>query len=284
MVHIWYNHGMEPGYGLSQELEIATTLARAAGRRVWSFRRREFDVYDKEDGEPVTEADLAASRLIVGGLQEAFPDDDVLSEEESGRSQGAERRWIVDPLDGTRDFIDDTGDFVVMIGLCISGRPVLGAVHHPPTDQLYRGTQEHGLERLSGDDSAGPRLRMTPVTDPSALRLVVSRSHYDLWFDGVKARLGITGDHRRGSVGLKVTLLAAGEFDLYLHRRGLKIWDTCAPQALLEAAGGRMGTLHGAELDYSADSIRLAHGMLATEAGVFDEVVSRLAELVTEEK
>jgi 3'(2'), 5'-bisphosphate nucleotidase len=275
---------MERRIDLSRELEVATSLARAAGRQVWRYRRREFDVYDKEDGEPVTEADLASSRLIVAGLREEFPDDDVLSEEEPERSRGADRRWIVDPLDGTRDFIDDTGDFVVMIGLCIGGRPVLGVVHHPPTDQLYRGTREHGLERLSGEDSTGPRLRMASCSDTSALRLVVSRSHYDPWFDGVKARLGITGDHRRGSVGLKVTLLAAGEFDLYLHRRGLKIWDTCAPQALLEAAGGRMTTLGGEELDYTGDSVRLAHGMLATHSTVLDEVVSRLAELVTEEE
>lgn len=257
------------------ELEVASTLARRAGGHIYEVKKKGYEVFDKEGGEPVTEADVAASHIIVRGLREAFPGDIVVSEEAEGHVIPARGRcWVVDPLDGTQDFIDDTGDFVVMIGLCVDGRPVLGAVHHPPEDRLYRGGPGLGLQRLDGE-APGPFLTMTPPTSLAALRLVASRSHRDTYVDEAKARLGITTEGNRGSVGLKVTLLAAGLYDLYLHRRGLKVWDTCAPEALLLAAGGRMGTLGGAPLSY-AGTVRHEAGLLATHASVFDEVAALL--------
>lgn len=266
---------------MARELSVATALARRAGRKVRTLWRTDIDVRDKGGGDPVTEADLAAQAIIVDGLREAFPDDTVLSEEAPGSLPARGRCWVVDPLDGTSDFVDGIEDFVVMIGLCVDARPALGAVHHPPSDALYRGGRGLGLERLDGDADTGVSLRMQPPADLAALRLVVSRSHYDTWFDEVRARLGLQAPGRRGSVGLKVTLLAAGQHDLYLHRYGLKVWDACAPQALLEAAGGRMGTLAGGELDYGSGDVRLTSGLLATHASVFEAVVERLGALVT---
>lgn len=262
----------------SHELEVASILARSAGRHIRQVRQKGYNVFDKEGGEPVTEADLASSRIILAGLREAFPKDVLVCEEVEGHhipSQG--RCWVVDPLDGTRDFIDDTGDFVVMIGLCIDGRPVLGVVYHPPEDMLYRGGTELGLQRLDGQDH-GTWLEMTPPAALSALRLVASRSHRDSYVDEAKARLGITVEGNRGSVGLKITLLAAGSYDLYLHRHGLKVWDTCAPEALLLAAGGRMGTLAGDPLTY-AGVVRHQDGILATHGSVFGEIATLLREL-----
>ncbi|MDY0000923.1 MAG: 3'(2'),5'-bisphosphate nucleotidase CysQ [Polyangia bacterium] len=260
---------------LEEELRVASELARRAGAHIHEIKRGGYAIGDKEGGEPVTDADLASSRIIVQGLKEAFPVDTVVSEEAEGHVIPAEGRcWVVDPLDGTQDFIDDTGDFVVMIGLCVDGRPVLGAVHHPPEDRLYVGGPGLGLRRFDGE-SPGPLLTMTSPASLSALRLVASRSHRDAYLDEAKARLGITGEDNRGSVGLKVTLLAAGQYDLYLHRRGLKVWDTCAPEALLLAAGGRMGTLGGEPLSY-AGTVRHEGGMLAAHASVFDEVARLL--------
>lgn len=260
-----------------RELEVAASLARRAGRHIYEVKQSGYAVYGKEGGEPVTEADVAASQIIVSGLREAFPGDVVVSEEAEGHViPAAGRCWVVDPLDGTQDFIDDTGDFVVMIGLCVDGRPVLGAVHHPPEDTTYRGGPGlgPGLQRMDGE-TPGPWLTMATPGAVSDLRLVVSRSHRDRYVDEAKSRLGITREAGRGSVGLKVTLLAAGCYDLYLHRVGLKVWDTCAPEALLAAAGGRMGTLAGAPLQY-AGAVRHTEGMLATHAAVFDEVARQL--------
>jgi 3'(2'), 5'-bisphosphate nucleotidase len=265
---------------LAREIAVATTLARRAGRKVQTLWRQDIDIRDKGGGEPVTEADLAAQSIIVEGLAEAFPDDAVLSEEAPGSLPAQGRCWVVDPLDGTSDFVDGIEDFVVMIGLCVDGQPVLGAVHHPPSDALYRGGHGLRLERLDRDADAGVELRMKAPADLAALRLVVSRSHYDPWFDEVRGRLRLGEPGRRGRVGLKVTLLAAGEHDVYLHRYGLKVWDACAPQALLEAAGGRMGTLDGGVLDYGGGDVRLTRGLLATHASVYDEVVVRLGDLV----
>jgi len=271
---------MKSTLNLARELAVATTLARRAGRKVRTLWRQDIDVRDKGGGDPVTAADLAAQEIIVGGLREAFPDDAVLSEEAPGDLPPRGRCWVVDPLDGTRDFMDGIEDFVVMVGLCVDGRPVLGAVHHPPTDALYRGGAGMNLERLDGDADAGVTLAMRAPAGLESLRLVVSRSHYDPWFDEVRGQLGLGEPRRHGSVGLKVTLLAAGVHDLYLHRHGLKVWDACAPQALLEAAGGRMGTLDGGELDYGGGDVRLTRGLLATHASVFEAVVERLGSLV----
>jgi 3'(2'),5'-bisphosphate nucleotidase len=271
---------MNPTPDLTMELDVATRLARRAGRKVRTLWRQDIIVRDKGGGDPVTEADMAAHSIIVEGLQSAFPDDAVLSEEAPGSLPPRGRCWVVDPLDGTSDFVDGIEDFVVMIGLCVDGRPVLGAVHHPPSDALYRGCTGTGLERLDRDADTGEPLRMQPPAGLDSLRLVVSRSHYDPWFDEVRGQLGLGEPGRHGSVGLKVTLLAAGEHDLYLHRHGLKVWDACAPQALLEAAGGRMGTLDGGVLEYGSGDVRLTRGLLATHASVFDAVVKRLGSLV----
>ncbi len=274
------SEAMESTPDFSRELAVATKLARRAGRKVRTLWRQDIEVRDKGGGDPVTEADLAAQAIIVEGLSEAFGDDAILSEEAPGTLPAQGRCWVVDPLDGTSDFVDGIEDFVVMIGLCVDGHPVLGAVHHPPSDAVYRGGGGLPLERLEGDAADGVTLRMQAPSDLAALRLVVSRSHYDPWFDEVRAQLGLGEPGRHGSVGLKVTLLAAGDHDLYLHRHGLKVWDACAPQALLEAAGGRMGTLDGNELEYGSGDVRLTRGLLATHASVFDAVVERLGALV----
>ncbi len=264
----------------SEEIIVATELARRAGRRVRTMWRGDIHVRDKGGGDPVTEADLASQGIIVEGLARAFPGDAVLSEEAPGELPSSGRCWVVDPLDGTADFVDGVEDFVVMVGLCVDGRPELGVVHHPPSDVIYRGGAELGLERLEGDSRVGTTLHMSPPQDISSLRLVLSRSHYDPWFDQVRSALGLGDPGRHGSVGLKVTLLAAGRFDLYLHRWGLKVWDACAPQALLEGAGGRMGKLDGGPLAYGAGDVRLTGGLLATHASLFDQVVQGLAPLV----
>jgi len=233
---------------LGRELAVATDLARRAGRMLRAnFAPASLTVDRKAWGEPVTEADRAASRLVLEGLAAAFPDDARLSEEDADLTAPLARGrcWVIDPLDGTQEFVDGRDDWVVMIGLLVDAEPVLGVVYHPALDQLYRGGPGLGLERLDGNADHGAALRMpAPPADLAALRLVASRSHRSARLAAVKAALGITDDTPCGSVGLKVTRLASGEFDLYVHPSGgLKVWDTCAPEALVRAAGGQAGRI-----------------------------------------
>src|SRR5215831_13421511 len=125
----------------ARELEVATRVAREASELVRGFHGKKLRVDIKGGDEPVTEADHAASQLIVGRLGEAFPGDAVLSEElpDTGERLGKPRVWMVDPIDGTRDFVRGESGFVVMIGLVVDGRPAVGAVGHPLSGRVYAG-------------------------------------------------------------------------------------------------------------------------------------------------
>lgn len=186
------------------------------------------------------------------------------------------RTWYVDPMDGTSDFVKRTGDFVVMIGLAVSGWPVLGVVYHPPSDTLYRGG--HGLtpEKLVGDRRS--ELRVTEISDPAAARLVVSRAHTPDAVAGLAARLGITGMEKCGSVGLKAARVAEGAGELYVHPSvGTKLWDTCAPEAILVAAGGTFSDCDGKPLVYDPRRYHNERGVLASNGRLHDRVVDELA-------
>jgi 3'(2'), 5'-bisphosphate nucleotidase len=176
----------------------------------------------------------------------------VLSEETSGdgRRLSKSRVWIVDPLDGTKEFGERRPDWAVHVGLAIDGAPVLGAVALPATGEVLFGSPEGaGLEggkrELVQGDSAQPA---RPV-------LAVSRSHTPEWVSKLAAALA--GEMRAfGSVGYKVSRLFFGEADLYVHQKGLKEWDTCAPEAVARALGWSVTTLSGAEHRYNRENPR----------------------------
>jgi 3'(2'), 5'-bisphosphate nucleotidase len=269
--------------GLDRELAVATDLARRAGRLLRAdYAPATLTVDRKAYGEPVTEADRAASRLVLSGLAAAFPDDARLSEEDADLTAPLARGrcWVIDPLDGTQEFVDGRDDWVVMIGLLVDAAPVLGVVYHPALDQTYRGGPDLGLERLDRGAAHGTALRMpAPPADLARLRMVASRSHRSARLEAAKAALGIIEDTPCGSVGLKVTRLASGDFDLYVHpSSGLKVWDTCAPEALVLAAGGRVTDLHGDPLGYAGNVLH-GRGLIAAHADVIAPVIARLAGL-----
>ena len=185
------------------------------------------------------------------------------------------RVWYVDPMDGTSDFVKRTGDFVVMIGLAVAGWPVFGAVYHPPSDTLYRGG--HGLppEKIVGDERT--ELRVSDVTDPSQARLVVSRSHTPEVVAGMAAELGISNMEKCGSVGLKAARVAEGAGELYLHPSiGTKLWDTCAPEAILVAAGGTFSDCDGKPLVYDPSRYHNERGVFASNGRLHDAVLEQV--------
>ena len=166
-----------------------------------------------------------------------------------------------------------------MIGLCVSGRPVLGVVFAPVTGRLYAAAPGAGAVV---EDAAGVRpLACSAVAEPARMRLISSASHRSALIDEVRRALGIDDEQRLGSVGAKLGLIAAGERDLYVNPSDRsKAWDTCAPEAILAAAGGRMTDLDGEPLRYDLPDLRNRRGLLASNGRAHDEIVRRLAPLL----
>ncbi len=262
---------------LGRELRAAVDLARAAGAEVLALRGGELGVEMKLGNEPVTIADKRASELIVAGLAARFPADPVISEElaDSTRALGAARVWMVDPIDGTKDFIRGTDGFAVMIGLVRDGRPVLGVVHQPAGDRTFLATPDGGAHVVRADGSE--RLHVSDISAAADVRLVASASHRTAAIDQVKSTLGIADEMNVGSVGVKLCLIALGVRDLYVNPTAkTKVWDTCAPEAILNGAGGRLSDLFGAPVDYVRE-LGQPRGLVASNGRVHDEVVGKLA-------
>ncbi len=266
-----------------REIEVVSRLAREAGDGILKIYATDFAVRYKAERDPVTEADQLASCMIVDGLRREFPEDLVISEEEPIDHVGSfpDRVWYVDPLDGTREFIKRNGEFAVMIGLAVEGCARAGVVFRPVTAELFAGivNQEAWLEK------AGQKipLRVSGETRPARLRLVSSRSHRHRLVDEMRRRLGISEECRIGSVGIKVGLLVTQQADLYLEPSGMtKAWDSCAPEAILRAAGGRMTDLVGTPLRYSPRDVRNRQGLVATNGACHDIVISAMGSGVRE--
>jgi len=264
---------------LGRELETAIRLARQAGRTIMGYYRTGLAVEHKAGDEPLTAADLAADDLIRRGLREAFPGDGLFSEESPDDLSRLEKErvWIVDPLDGTTDFIDENDEFVVQIALAVAGQPVLGVVLQPTTGQLYYASEAQGTYRVSGGTTV--RLHVSAVSEPSRMRLVASRSHYSQLVKDAQRRLGIRSVQRVGSVGLKVGRVAQGECDLYLATGVAKEWDVCAPHALLKEAGGLLTDLCGGALAYNKADATACRGLIGSNGLAHDRIVETVAAL-----
>ena len=264
------------------ELETAAKIAREAAALVRGYHRKKMVIEAKAGNEPVTEADRAANALIVERLAAAFPADVILSEEipDTGARHGRSRIWMVDPIDGTSDFIlGDTG-FVVMIGLCVDGRPTVGAVAHPLSDKVYAGVVGAGAWV---EDAAGARtpLHTSTIARAPGIRLVASKTHRTQRVDRIKQALQIEDEINVWSVGLKIGLVTEAKRDLYVYTGGrTKIWDTCGPEAVLTAAGGKMSDVDGNSLVYDREDLYNRRGIVASNGPLHPFVIETLAPLV----
>jgi 3'(2'), 5'-bisphosphate nucleotidase len=220
-------------------------LALEAGDRIMEiYRADDFDVRSKSDDSPVTEADEAADALISAGLREAFPDIALVTEEQSDTHDLQVRDFlIVDPLDGTKEFIHRRGDFTVNIALVEDGVPTRGVVYAPAkerlffTDALGQSLEETG----SFDKNAIGAVTPIHVSDPNsdALMVVASKSHRDRATDDYINRYSIKDSKSAGS-SLKFCLVATGEADFYPRLGRTMEWDTAAGHAVLNGAGGKV--------------------------------------------
>lgn len=355
--------------GLSQadlaDLEVAVEAVLAGGREVMRrYRGRDaMEVEEKAPDDPVTEADREADRAIVRALDRLRPGEPVRSEEAGLSAAGFEpgdwgpgegHLWVVDPLDGTKEFLARNGEFAVMVGLAVAGRARLGALYRPDPGVLFLGTTAGGawradledeetrrreraerrgdgpseaeddgasaeavderirrlgretgerggpdrgvpdpVEERGGPDHGGgdgddgdesvPEVRgLADFREPHPLslaparhrplRIVHSRSHRPEGLETLADALGTTELFPSGSSGLKCALVAAGKADLYVHPVPyLKEWDTCAPEAVLRGAGGRVTDCRGEPLDYGKDDPSQPGGIFAARPDVWED-------------
>lgn len=274
------------------ELSAAAVAALAGGAAVRRlYATGDVEVEEKHPGDPVTEADHAANRAILATLAQTFPEDPILSEESPPPEQGlgGGRLWVVDPLDGTKEFIARNGEFAVMVGFAVDARAILGAVYQPDPGRLWLGIAAGGAwvaDMIPGQEGAPvwTSLKLKTAPENSPIRMTRSRSHMDPKIQKLTDLLGRIEVVPSGSVGIKCTLIAANRADLYVHPVPfLKEWDTCAPEAILRGAGGRVTDCAGSSLSYGKVDPRQPLGILAAREGVFQRVgalVREVADLV----
>ncbi|MDX6405418.1 MAG: 3(2), 5-bisphosphate nucleotidase [Blastocatellia bacterium] len=270
------------------EILVATELARQAGAVLLEHYNSPFLVEQKvnalDELEEVTAADREANELIVGRLQREFPDDGILAEESTDTERRLEinRVWLIDPMDGTKNFINRDGDFAVQIGLAVGGESVLGVVYQPVRRVLYRAERNGGAWMEAGDNAAA-RLSVSNLTDASEMVLASSRSHRSPRMERVVNAFGFKNETRRGSVGVKIGLIAEQQADLYLHLSpSTKQWDTCGPEAILAEAGGRLTDLFGQPLRYNGVRVDNRNGIVATNGAAHEMVIENLQPLLRE--
>lgn len=269
---------VRPPAGTSGSVAAALEAALRAGGAVMDIYATDFASRAKEDGSPLTEADLASDRIIAGMLSETgIP---VLSEEGEAQAGGKaqERSWIVDPLDGTADFVGRTGEFTVMIALVEGGRPVAAAINCPAAGGgiVYAAESGRGAFRLRAGGGAWERISASGTGGLRGATAVVSRNHLTGRERGMLDSLGIA---RREGVGssLKACRIAEGSADVYLtYTDRMHVWDTAASECILAEAGGAMTDMEGAPLRYGGPGTRHRNGILATN-GLLHGAVLRQA-------
>lgn len=240
-------------------------LAREAGQAILAVYGEDFEVAHKADRSPLTEADLAAHRVLAEGLARLMPDIPMLSEESAPEAIAARRDWrllwLVDPLDGTREFVRRNGEFTVNVALVADGEPVLGVVHAPALGETASAVRGGALA-IAGAPAPSPAV-------PGVPRVAGSRSHRCARTMAALERLG---PHELIAVGsaLKFIRVAAGAADVYLRLGPTSEWDTAAGQCLVEAAGGRVVTTDGQRLRYNVRDTLLNGDFIAARDGSVD--------------
>jgi 3'(2'), 5'-bisphosphate nucleotidase len=266
---------------VNAELAQMARIARAAAVEVMKVYARPFEVEFKAPQDPVTEADRIANALICEELARTFPGVPVVAEESDPRTfahfRDFDRVFFVDPVDGTREFVDRNGEFAVMIGLLEGAHALASVIDAPARGDIFTAWVGQGAFR----EREGKRepISVSQVTRVDEGRLVGSRSHRSPSLERVLTQLAPREVRVLGSAGLKGTLVAAGEVEAYVAPgyAGQR-WDACAADALVTAAGGLLTNTHGERIDYRAESLRNDRGLLASNGHVHEALLRAFAE------
>ena len=249
--------------------------ARAASPSVLKYYRKGSPVEFKNGLEPVTQADRECQDAVVRALRQAFPEDSILSEEAVDDSQrlGRKRVWIVDPVDGTQEFIEGILEFVIMIGLSIDGDPMLGVLLQPGSGRLYVGLPGYGSFLIAHGQSR--ELRVSARAKIQEMPVVLTRRHLTPFMEEIVELIGFTRAVRMGSAGLKAALIAEQGADCYFFASlGMKEWDMCAPAAVLLGAGARLTDCWGEPMEFNQSDVRLIRGFIASNGPQHDNIVA----------
>ena len=259
------------------QLETIIDAVITAGDKIVEIYESDFKVEKKDDNSPVTKADLESNKIIKESLlQTGIP---ILSEEDADDKSrvDSEKVWIVDPLDGTQDFVNKTGEFTVMVGLVENHIPVMGLVYWPTEKKLFFA--EKGLGAFCHDSVVWAKISVRNVEEIEKSLALVSRHHLS---DKEKKMLEHLKIDNTASIGssLKVMEIASGRADIYLtNTNKMKQWDTAASHCIISEAGGKMTDISGNELIYNTESVNHENGLLVTNGTIHVETVSRISKL-----
>ncbi|MEO0447578.1 MAG: 3'(2'),5'-bisphosphate nucleotidase CysQ [Verrucomicrobiota bacterium] len=229
------------------DVSILAAVAKQAGEAILEVYQREFTVEEKEDRSPLTEADQKANDIILAALEKAYPEIPAISEETKAlpfsERTSWKRCWLVDPLDGTKEFIKKNGEFTVNIALVEEGIPVAGVVYQPVTDTLYEGEESIGARKTVGSDSPTPLQGGSHYKTLDTVRVVASRSHMSAeteeFVSGLR-REGKEVELTSAGSSLKLCLVAEGKADVYPRFAPTMEWDTAAAHAVAHFAGRKV--------------------------------------------
>ena len=241
----------------SRTISRVSEIARQAGSAIMGIYNGDFNVELKGDHSPLTCADKASHEVIVAGLQENFPEIPILSEEGQeipfAQRTGWTRFWLVDPLDGTKEFIKRNGEFTVNIALVEGNKPIFGVVYVPAQDRLYCGVVGQGAFVQNGGDPTFP-IQVRSEAPEAGLTVVMSRSHPSPELEDFLKDIKVAEALPVGS-SLKLCVVAEGKADLYPRLGPTMEWDTAAGQAVVESAGGKVVDLAGQPLRYNKENL-----------------------------
>jgi len=249
-----------------------------AGEKIQEIYETDFEVNTKDDNSPVTTADLESNKILKSALvKTGIP---ILSEEDIDDKTRLdnEKIWIIDPLDGTQDFVNKTDEFSILVGLVENHAPVMGLVYLPIKKILYLA--EKGMGAFCYDLQKWEKISVRKMKELENCLALVSRHHLS---DNEKKMLDYLTIRNIGKIGsaLKVMEISAGRADIYLSatRNKLSQWDTCGPNCIISEAGGKMTDISGHALIYNTETIKHENGLLVTNGFVHEKAVSKISEL-----
>ena len=259
------------------ELDIAIKAAEEAGNAILEIYQGNFEASKKNDGSPITEADIKSNEIIKEILSQT--EHAILSEEDRDDQSRLSKDmvWIIDPLDGTSDFIDRTGEFTIMIALIKNKKPILGVIGWPTEKTLFVAQKGSGAFRYSNDE--WKKISVTKVAELSKCRTVGSRHHLSDKEKLFIKKLGIEDFTSIGS-SLKVGKISSGEAEAYItNTNKMKEWDSAASYCIILEAGGKMTDMLGNDITYNNKEVFHQNGILVTNGLIHDKIVEEYKKL-----
>ena len=259
------------------ELDVAIEAVHEAGKSILEIYKQSYETFTKSDDSPITEADLKSNEIIKAVLSKTGYK--ILSEEDKDDSKRLleEIIWIVDPLDGTSDFIDKTGEFTVMIALIKNKKPIIGVIGWPTEKTIFAAQKGSGAFRYS--EGKWSKIEVAKTSELSKCKVVGSRHHLSEKEKNFIKKLGIKHFTSVGS-SLKVGKISSGEAEAYITTTNkMKEWDSAASYCLIFEAGGKMTDMFGNDITYNNKTVNHQNGILVTNGLIHDKIIEEFKKL-----